>query len=136
MSANTLQPRRENTSGSIHDQNYWSTCLPVKTPHFFWIPGKHPCFSTSQLPGLLMYIWTGVLPFSDCRNSSWATTRLEVSSVIYKNSTQNKCQVLFNRKVINNLLIHVMYIRINECTLRMLASKSSHVHIFLNLCCS
>lgn len=75
-----------------------------KQPKKQYTPFCTKAFNYQYVPGLLMYIWTGVLPFSDCKNSSWATTRLEVSSVIYKNSTGDICQFLCNKKSINNLL--------------------------------
>lgn len=34
------------------------------------------------LPGLLMYMWMGLLLLSDCRKSSWAITRLATESSI------------------------------------------------------
>ena len=38
-------------------------------------------------PGLLMYMCTGSLLLSDCRNRSWATTRLDMSSWICRETT-------------------------------------------------
>lgn len=35
------------------------------------------------LPGLLMYMWMGLLLLSDCRKSSWAMTRLATESSIW-----------------------------------------------------
>lgn len=35
------------------------------------------------LPGLLMYMWMGLLLLSDCRKSSWAITRLATESSIW-----------------------------------------------------
>lgn len=47
---------------------------------------------TEVLPGLLMYMWMGLLLLSDCRKSSWAITRLATESSIWaeENEQQHK----------------------------------------------
>lgn len=49
------------------------------------------------LPGLLMYMWMGLLLLSDCRKSSWAITRLATESSIWtdkwEKKTTNKIEV-------------------------------------------
>lgn len=62
---------------------YPSDCLQPQQQYMYFVFSQES-FIWFWLPGLLMYIWTGALSFSDCRNSSWATTRLDNSSLIYK----------------------------------------------------
>lgn len=47
---------------------------------------------TEVLPGLLMYMWMGLLLLSDCKKSSWAITRLATESSIWaeENEQQHK----------------------------------------------
>ena len=47
-----------------------------------------PMYTSNSPPGLLMYMCTGILGSSDCKYRSWATIRLEYSSLICTHKPQ------------------------------------------------